>query len=73
MAERSLIKTVHEGGRWANVGEEGKVLSRHLSKIKAIEAGRVVAERRRVEHVVHNEDGSVAGRSDYSLPRKQAH
>jgi hypothetical protein len=63
---RALIRTLPRGRFWVNEFDDGTLVSKHLDKQKAIRAGREVCERRRAEHVIHNADGTVAGRNDYS-------
>ena len=62
---RRLIRTIRRERFWVNEFADGTLVSKHLDKTKAIRAGREACERRRAEHVIHNEDGTVAGRNDY--------
>jgi Uncharacterized protein conserved in bacteria (DUF2188) len=62
---RAVIHTLRRDGLWVNEFADGTLISRHLERKKAIQAGREASERRRAEHVIHNEDGAVAGRNDY--------
>jgi hypothetical protein len=63
---KAVIHTQRRVGFWVNEFDDGTLISRHLDKKKAIQAGREACERRRAEHVIHNEDGAIAGRSDYN-------
>ena len=66
MAE-GFVHTVHKDGRWRTTIEEqhGSVGDTFDTKEEAIEAGREEARRRQTEHVIHNEDGSIAERNSY--------
>lgn len=66
MAE-GFVHTVHAEGRWTNTieGEEGTVLGAFFTKEEAVQSGRGEARRRQTEHVIHNEDGSIAERNSY--------
>jgi Uncharacterized protein conserved in bacteria (DUF2188) len=59
------VRTIPADGAWINLLEDGTLLSKHLEKSKAIVVGREAAERQSAEHVIHNDDGTVAGRIDY--------
>jgi hypothetical protein len=59
------VRTVRVEADWINLLDDGTLLSRYEDKSEAVRAGREAAERLGVEHVVHNEEGSVAGRNDY--------
>jgi hypothetical protein len=63
---RRLIRTIARERFGVNELADWTLLSKHLDKQKAIRAGREACERRRAEHVIHNKDGTVAGRNDYS-------
>ncbi len=67
---RRLIRTIARERFWVNELADGTLVSKHLDKQKAIRAGREACERRRAEHVIHNEDGTVAGRNDYAARRR---
>jgi hypothetical protein len=75
---RGWVHTVCRDGVWvvevegALGGDEGggegdgeRVISRHGSKEGAAAVGRVRAIERETVHVIHNADGTVAGRSDF--------
>jgi Uncharacterized protein conserved in bacteria (DUF2188) len=66
MAE-GFVHTVHANGRWRNSveGEDRASLGAFDTKEKAVEAGQEEARRRKSEHVIHNEDGSVGERNSY--------
>ena len=61
-----FVHTVHKDGSWSNKveGDDGAV-STHATKVVAVAAGREEAMRRKTEHVIHNEDGSIAERNSY--------
>jgi hypothetical protein len=52
---------------WANTieGEDGALPSTYDTKEAAVAAGREEAIRRKTEHVIHNEDGSIGERNSY--------
>jgi ketosteroid isomerase-like protein len=52
------------GEGWANE-VRGEVVSRHHTKEHAVEHGRELARRSRVEHVIHNRDGRIAEKNSY--------
>jgi hypothetical protein len=62
---RGWVHTVHREGAWWNEVEGGGAISRHAEKATAVEAGREAARARRTEHVIHNLDGTIAGRNSY--------
>jgi hypothetical protein len=62
---RGWVHTVHVDGVWVNEVEDGDALSRHSTKGEAVAAGRQAAIARRTEHVIHNLDGTIAGRNSY--------
>jgi hypothetical protein len=67
MAE-GFVHTVHkDGGNWVNEieGEEGTLPGAHATKLVAVAAGRDEAIRRKTEHVIHDEDGSIGERNSY--------
>jgi hypothetical protein len=66
MAE-GFVHTVHKNGRWRNSieGDQAPLPDAFDTKEAAVEAGRTEARRRQTEHVIHNEDGSIAERSSY--------
>jgi len=53
-----------KGFRWANE-VDGRVLSRHAEKDAAVEAGREIARRLRVEHSIHRQDGEITEKNSY--------
>ena len=61
------VHTVRSGGGWTNTveGDENATHALFHTKELAVEAGRGEARRRQAEHVVHNEDGSIAERNSY--------
>jgi len=52
------------GPSWWNK-VDGKVVSRHRLKEEAVEAGREIARRLRVEHSIHREDGAITEKNSY--------
>ena len=66
MAE-GFVHTVKSEGRWENTIEgEGRSLPAPFeTKDEAVAAGRVEAQRRKTEHVIHREDGSIEDRNSY--------
>jgi hypothetical protein len=67
---RGDVATFHEDGWWYNRIEGGKALGRHDTREEAVTAGRAEATRRKVEHIVHNRDGTIGERnSDGDDPR----
>jgi len=66
MAE-GFVHTVNEDGRWVNSveGDQAPLPGSFETKEDAVEAGRAEARRRQTEHVIHNEDGSIAERNSY--------
>ena len=53
-----------EGSGWINQ-QDGKVLSRHRTKEVAVAAGREIAQRLKVEHTIHREDGVITEKNSY--------
>lgn len=65
MAE-GFIHTVYRHGAWLNEIEGGTHLSaQYVTKAAAIDGGRVVAIKRKTEHVIHNLDGTIPERNLY--------
>ena len=66
MAE-GFVHTVHRVGLWINSieGAQEPLPASFETKADAVEAGRAEARRRQTEHVIHNEDGSIAVRHSY--------
>ena len=62
-----FVHTVHSDGSWKNSIEgDGELLHGTFdTKRDAVAAGRLEAERRKTEHVIHNEDGSISERNSY--------
>ena len=60
------IHTVPRGGQWANVAEgRDDAISTHATKEEAVDAGRQRARQDQVEHLIHNEDGTIGERNSY--------
>ena len=66
MAE-GYVHTTYADGRWANAieGGDGAPLGTYETKDAATRAGRGEARRRHTEHVIHNQDGTIAERNSY--------
>jgi len=62
---RGWVHTVHKGGAWVNEIEGDGTISRHQTKDQAVAEGREIATARKTEHVIHNLDGTIAGRNSY--------
>ena len=62
-----FVHTVHRQRRWLNEieGDDAALSGRYETKDEAVAAGREEAMRRETEHVIHNEDGSIAERNSY--------
>jgi uncharacterized protein DUF2188 len=62
-----FVHTVHRDGRWRNTveGEDTSLPGAYATKAEAVAVGRGEAKRRETEHVIHNEDGSIAERNSY--------
>lgn len=59
------VHTVPHGDGWANELESSGVLATFDTKAEAITAGRDAAMAARVEHVIHNADGTISERHSY--------
>ena len=60
------VETFHEDGKWHNRIDGGDRLNGPYSTRKeAVAAGREEAERRKVEHITHNVDGTIGERNTY--------
>jgi hypothetical protein len=63
---RGWVHTVYRGGVWVNEIEGSpQALSRHATKDQAVVRGRSEAKGRQTEHVIHNQDGTIAQRNSY--------
>jgi hypothetical protein len=61
-----FVHTVHADGTWRNTIEGSPPIpGTYATKEEAVEAGRAHARHRETEHVIHNEDGSIAERNSY--------
>jgi hypothetical protein len=63
---RPSLHTLCQDGFWVNERSDGSLASKHLSQTKAIQTGREIAKRRRLEHVIHDEAGEVVERESYA-------
>jgi Uncharacterized protein conserved in bacteria (DUF2188) len=60
------VETYFEKGRWKNkVHGNSRASNVHATRAAAVTAGREMARRRKVEHVIKSEGGSVQERSNY--------
>jgi hypothetical protein len=60
------VHTVPYNGEWANRREGSERVSDTAdTKEEAVRVGRDAARRDRVEHFIHNRDGSIAERNSY--------
>ena len=64
------IHTVHRDGRWFNEVEGGERASNSAdTKDEAVKLGRDLARNAKVEHHIHNLDGTIAQRNSYGNDR----
>lgn len=60
------VDTYHENGKWRNrIQGNDQPVSEHDTKEAAVAAGRRLAMDRKVEHFIHNLDGTIAERNSY--------
>jgi Uncharacterized protein conserved in bacteria (DUF2188) len=60
------VETYHEDGQWKNKIEGStRAANVHETKAPAVQAGRQMAEARKVEHLIRNMDGTIAQRNSY--------
>jgi len=60
------IHTVYRDGTWRNeVGGGPDLDGTHDTKEEAVSAGRDEARKREVEHVIHNQDGTIGEKNSY--------
>jgi Uncharacterized protein conserved in bacteria (DUF2188) len=60
------VHTVPHRGGWANrVEGKSRISSTHKTKIAAQKRGREMAILRKVEHLIHNQNGSISERNSY--------
>jgi hypothetical protein len=60
------VETFHRDGEWHNrVEGEEAWLGGHATKEEAVAAGRLIAQERKVEHIIRNLDGKIGERSSY--------
>ena len=65
MERGGAVHTLPNDGRgWINK-RNGKIVSRHRTKEDAEEAGRVIARKLEVEHVIHRSDGVITESNSY--------
>jgi hypothetical protein len=66
-----FVHTVYKVDRWVNEIEGGAEFgAKHMTKDPAVAAGRARARDDKTEHVIHNQDGTISGRSSYGNDRK---
>jgi hypothetical protein len=72
MSKGDVHALPHKGG-WANKTEgSSRVASTALKKAEARAKGREMAIKRKVEHRIHNKDGTIGQRNSYgSDPRRR--
>ena len=70
---KNTIHTVPSDDGWANRRAGSERASGHFdTQAKAIEAARRTAERERLEHVIHGQDGQIRDRNSYGNdPRRR--
>jgi hypothetical protein len=60
------VHTVYRDGQWRNQLAGGPDLGgTHATKEQAVSAGRDEARQRSVEHVIHNQDGTIGEKNSY--------
>ncbi len=60
------VETVYANGSWTNLIEGvGPTEDLYQTKDRAVAAGREIAKENGVEHIVKNQDGTIAERSTY--------
>ena len=67
MAE-GFVHTVNRDGRWENTiegGDHQAIAASHETKAAVVAAGRAEAIRRKTEHVIHRQDGTIENRNSY--------
>ncbi|MGY2873166.1 hypothetical protein ACVW00_000356 [Marmoricola sp. URHA0025 HA25] len=59
------VETYYTDNMWSNKIEGGEKVGNYQTKDRAVDAGRELARERKVEHIIRNQDGTVAERSSY--------
>lgn len=60
------VETFHKNDAWHNRVEGAtEILGTYTTREEAVRAGRDEARRRKVEHIVHNLDGTIGERNTY--------
>ncbi|MGW5341077.1 DUF2188 domain-containing protein [Rhodococcus pyridinivorans] len=60
------VETFHQDGSWHNrIEGSSDLLSTYPTREEAVAAGRDEARQRKVEHLVHNLDGTIGERNTY--------
>lgn len=66
LAKRNVHVVLHKDMKWAVMREGGsRSRSKHETKEEAIMAAREMAQRDRVELVIHNRDGTISDSDSY--------
>jgi hypothetical protein len=61
-----FVHTVYKNEQWINEVEgDGQIGESHATKEDAVAVGRARAQENHVEHVIHNQDGTIGERSSY--------
>jgi hypothetical protein len=62
-----FVHTVYRDGRWVSSleGDQAPLPDFFETREDAVDDGRAEARRRETEHVIHNQDGSIAERNSY--------
>ena len=66
MSGKTDVHTVpsDSGSGWWNK-RKGRIVSRHRTKADAVEAGREMARKLKVEHTIHRQDGVITEKNSY--------
>jgi len=59
------VHTVYKDGSWINEAGSETIGGKHDTKEQAAAAGRDAARDRKVEHVIHNQDGTIGEKNSY--------
>jgi len=60
------VHTVYRDGQWRNeLGGGPDLGGTHATEEQAVSAGRDEARQRGVEHVIHNQDGTIGEKNSY--------
>lgn len=68
------VETTFKNGHWTNLVEAEEATDRLFqTKDRAVEAGRELAKQRGVEHIIKNQDGTIAERNTYGDDPREIH